>query len=120
MGQTKTMKITQDQVSTKCPSCKRETDKFIYMSGLKIAGDCSECIKRRGFKPMGRPHEFTTEKIREDRKKFKKDLYQPWREGEISKEFLDTYPDKAKEMVKEGIITKKQHDSAKEVWKDVV
>jgi len=111
------MKIVQDQLSTKCPSCKGETDKFMLLSGLRVACDCTKCVQRRAFKPQGRPHEFTTDKIKEDRVKFAKDLLQPYRGEDFSKEFRDAYPERAKEMVKEGVITQKQHDKAKEVWK---
>lgn len=48
---------------------------------------------------------------------YEKDLLQPYRDGEFSKEFRDAHPESAKRMVKDGVITKQQHDNAKEVWK---
>lgn len=68
-------------------------------------------------KPMKHFNIFTPDRILEDRKKHEKDVLQPYRDGEFSKEFRDEYPDVAKDMVKEGVITKQQHDSAKDVWK---
>ena len=64
--------------------------------------------------------EFTTDEIKEGRKQYHKELLQPFREGEVSKEYLDAYP-KAKEgMIKDGVITEKQARKAKNVWgKDV-
>ena len=64
--------------------------------------------------------EFTTDAIKTDRKKYKKELLQPFRQGQISKEYLDAYPKQAKGMIKEGIITKKQAKQSKEVWKGVI
>lgn len=48
---------------------------------------------------------------------YEKDLIQPFREGEFSQEFKEAYPDVSREMMKEGSLTKKQFDGAKEVWK---
>lgn len=61
--------------------------------------------------------EFTTDEIKEGRRKHEKQLLQPFREGEVSKEYLDAYPKAKAGMVKEGIITKDQARNAKDVWK---
>ena len=60
--------------------------------------------------------EVTTEQIREDRKIFKKDLYQPFRGGELSKEYVKAHPDSVKQMVAEGNVTKEEVKGAKRVW----
>lgn len=52
----------------------------------------------------------------EQRKQHRKELTQPWRDGEISREFLDYYPDKKEQMIKEKIITREQANKAKKVW----
>lgn len=54
----------------------------------------------------------------EQRKQHRKNLTQPYRDGAFSAEFKEYFPDKAKQMVKEGVITQKQYDKAKPVWKD--
>ena len=64
-------------------------------------------------------YEFTKESIKEDRKKYFKSALQPYRDGEFSREFKEAYPDISKDMVKEGVITRKQHDRARDVWKDL-
>ena len=61
-------------------------------------------------------HEFTTDEIKEGRRKYRKELLQSHRQGELSKEYVDAYPENAKGMVKEGIVTQKQVDRAKNVW----
>ena len=58
--------------------------------------------------------EFVPERIKEDRRKHFGELVQPYRDGKLSKEYVDTYPNKAKKMAKDGEIKK-----AKDVWKDL-
>ena len=62
--------------------------------------------------------EFTTENIKEERKKYAPDMVQRFREGSLSREFVELYPDQARGMVKEGIITKEQVKKSKYVWKE--
>jgi len=60
------------------------------------------------------------ESIKEGRKKYKKELLQPYRQGELSKEYIDAYPHQVKTMIKEGAVTRKQVEKAKNVWyKDI-
>lgn len=60
----------------------------------------------------------TKSRIQDQRREHRKFLTQPFRDGQVSKEYLDYYPGQKEKMIKEGIITKKQADNAKEVWKD--
>ena len=61
-------------------------------------------------------HEWTTDSIKEQRKSHEKELLQPFRQGNLSKEYIKAYPNKANGMIKEGIVTKKQVKNAKNVW----
>ena len=61
-------------------------------------------------------HEWTTDAIREGRRKYRKELLQSHRGGELSKEYVEAYPEKAKGMVKSGVVTQKQVKKAKNVW----
>jgi len=61
-------------------------------------------------------HEWTTDAIKEGRRKYRKELTQSFRGGELSKEYVDYYPEQAKGMVKSGVVTQKQVDKAKNVW----
>jgi len=76
---------------------------------------CQEC--RDATKPFnwGWP-EFTTDEIRDGRKKYRKELLQPFRSGQVSKEYLDAFPKQRAGMIKEGIITSDQAKRAKPVW----
>jgi len=68
------------------------------------------------FKPVN--VEFTTDRIRDDRKKYANDLVQSHRQGEFSREFAQLYPDRTKKMIKAGAITKAEVANAKDVWKN--
>lgn len=81
---------------------------------------CESCKTRHSkFKKPDKLHEFTSESIKEGRKKYFKSIVTRYRDGELSKEFVEAYPERAKAMVKEGIHTKKEIKNAKEVWGDI-
>lgn len=61
--------------------------------------------------------EWIPDSIKDARKTYKKELLQPYRGGEFSNEYKEAYPEIAKGMVKEGVITEKQYKNAKDVWK---
>jgi len=63
-----------------------------------------------------RTSEVTTESIKEDRKKYADTIVQPFRQGQLAKEFVEAYPDRVKEMVKEKNITQEEVKNAKPVW----
>lgn len=58
----------------------------------------------------------TALKHNDQRAKHQKDLLQPFRSGELSKEFVDEYPDQTKKMIDDKAITKSEANQAKEVW----
>jgi hypothetical protein len=51
------------------------------------------------FKPKGYPN-LTDKRLKPQREEFAKDLIQPFRGGEPSKEFADEYPEQAKKIFK--------------------
>ena len=78
---------------------------------------CGQGAKLQGYKMNVT---MSTAKLnnQQQRKEHRTALLQPWRQGEISKEFLDAYPDQKRSMIKDGVITEKQAQNAKEVWSD--
>lgn len=94
-----------------CPSCpNKATMHPTYGPTL-----CTTCLSKQ--EPWNdNSHEWTTDEIKEGRKEYRDELRQAWRQGEISKEYLDANPDHKQGMIKDGIITKDQADNAKEVW----
>lgn len=64
--------------------------------------------------------EFTTDAIRKAREEFAGDQIQSHRGGELSREYVELYPDRVRGMVKEGALSKKDVEKSKYVWqKDV-
>lgn len=63
--------------------------------------------------------EFTSQKIKTERQKYLKSQIQSHRQGELSKEFVQLYPEKIKEMKKAGVISEKDIKKAKNVWQDL-
>ena len=67
----------------------------------------------RHFTPS--PHEFLPQSMKDDRKKYNKELTQPYLpDGSFNGAFKRHYPDISKDMVKEGAITQRQLEKAKE------
>jgi len=98
----------------KCLICNRrnavKVDPFGYLPCLPCRRKMQKIVKPRTTT------EVTTESIKEDRKKYATDLTQPFRGGQLSKEYVEAHPDRVKEMVKEGHVTQKEIVSAKNIW----
>jgi hypothetical protein len=78
---------------------------------------CDKCREKQ--RNIGKPKdaiEVTTDAIKDDRKKFNKDIIQSFRDKQLSKEYVKAYPSKVKEMLKEKHITEQEVKEAKEVW----
>lgn len=74
---------------------------------------CQRCTNR----PHASPHqqlEFTSESIRTQRKEFAKDILQPHRKGELSREYIEQYG--TKRLIG---YTKNEIENAKYVWGDL-
>jgi len=67
------------------------------------------------YKP--KTYEFVPQRIKDERVKYRKEILQPYRSGQLSKEFCEEYPQQVKKMVKAGAVTKKEVAKAKNVWK---
>jgi len=61
--------------------------------------------------------EFVPGSVKEDRKKYSADMVQSHRGGELSREFVELYPNRIEGMIKEGHITPQQVRESKNVWK---
>lgn len=70
------------------------------------------------FNSAARSHECVPESIKEGRQKYRKELLQPYRSGELSKEYVEAYPNQVAGMVKEGVVSEYQVRNAKNVWYD--
>lgn len=90
----------------KCPNCNEPTTNVHPTFGVL---SCDKCNESQNV--LGKYIEFTTEQIKSDRKEFASDLIQPFREGELSKEYIEKYGTSKIKVSKEEI------KKAKTVWK---
>lgn len=89
-----------------CLSCnKNEAIKHPQLGILP----CSECRDRQR-KPKQLPVEFTSDEIKEDRKAHAEDIIQPFRGGELSKEYVDKWGAGSLQVTEEEV------QNAKNVW----
>lgn len=94
-----------------CPVCHKEPANTHATWGVIPGSDCQR--RRAANKLPDHPIEFTSKSIKEGRKEYAKSALQPWRSGELSKEYLQAYGTK-------GINpTAKEIKRAKNVWTDV-
>src|ERR1700722_6864590 len=73
---------------------------------------CFYCRNKNTLKPSPK-QELTTDAIENDRKEFKKDIMQPFRNGQLSKEYVESVGTK---YIK---VTDEEVKNAKNVWSDL-
>lgn len=91
-----------------CSICKQDKKDTSWLySALRNGWICSS-----HFMESSKP-EFVPERIRDDRREYFHTVVQPFRGGELSREYIENYGTK-------GInVTEKQMKKAKYVWKDL-
>jgi len=87
--------------------------------GTSYCVKCEEALRKSPVEKKTPYPEFVPEYIKKDREKNMKSQIQSHRQGEMSKEFIENYPDKVKGMLKEGAVTEKEVRKARYVWKDL-
>lgn len=92
----------------RCPTCKNE-GVIDPQYGLIACLSCRE----QTTKLSERTYEFVPEHIKEERKEFKDQTIQPFRNGSVSREYLELYGDKHIKASDEEI------KNAKYVWNDL-
>lgn len=70
-----------------CPNCSQNPAQKDPRLGIL---PCTSCQSKTttGLKPQ---HEITTDAIKDSRKAYKDDIVQPYREGVLSKEYIDQH-----------------------------
>lgn len=101
----------------KCENCgsRKYTSFLKSYDGEGSYSMCDICNPKLRIKSS----ECTTSEIKEQRKEYFNSALQPFRSGELSREFVETYPTKVKKMVKSGYITPEEVNKSKYVWKDL-
>lgn len=90
------------------------------------AQTCDECrpkmtreqeMRENGVEKKESPYpEFVPEYIKDERKKYAKDIVQSHRQGELSQEFVENYGDKLLDQVKDGVLSSDEIRRSKNVW----
>ncbi len=93
-----------------CPVCSSNEAQKHPTLGVLPCLDCK--VRRDTQKSPDHPVEFTSSEIKASRREFAKDIIQPRKGDEPSKEFIEAYPKRAKAMFTEREIKK-----AVNVWK---
>ena len=97
-------------MTKKCLNCKKGDMVYDKMFGWLPCIACRE-KQQRYFKPNSQI-EFTSSEVKEARKKHRDDIIQPFRKGELSKEYLNKYGTKGIKVSKEEV------KKAKNVWNE--
>jgi len=84
-----------------CPVCNTYESRTDRTIGIL---PCIKCTERRAMeKSSSSVVEFTSLSIKEDRKKYEKDILQPFRAGELSKEYVECYGSRGIGLSKEEL-----------------
>jgi len=95
-----------------CPNCNERSAKTHKTYGVLPCEVCTTA--RRNVLQPAASVEFTTEEIKKSRKEYKHDIIAPFRQGEVSKEYLDEQ--KRTNRPHNLNISKEQEENAKNVW----
>ena len=72
-----------------CPRCNNHDAQIHPQFGVCVCEYCE--LEESTFDKPSKYPEFTRDSIREGRREYKKDILQPFREGALSKEYLEEY-----------------------------
>lgn len=101
---------------TYCMLCKKKHTSLDWRHKQWIKGQPDGWACSKWFTPSP-AKELVDSQTQEDRKKYRNAMVQPFRQGELSKEFTELYPKQTAGMLKSGSITSEQIKKAKPVWK---
>jgi len=102
------LRKNKNEMEIICPVCKkRPAFKSDYWGYLP----CPSCRqKQSGYSQPHETVEVTTQEIKDSRVKYKNEIIQPYREGQLSKEYIKQYGTKGVKATKQEI------KNAKNVW----
>lgn len=106
--------ITDSQKSApKCPVCRQENAILHPAYGILPGEKCNERRRKENRLP-DIPIEMVGESIKRERKEYAKSIVQPYRRGELSREYLEAYGTKGIKATPEEV------KKAKYVWSDII
>lgn len=97
-----------------CFGClKNEAEYWTHRPGKCL--DCEQKDRMRDISFAKYP-EFVPNSIREEREKFAPDMVQSHRQGELSREYVEIYPEKVASMMKDGVLSRDEVKNSRYVW----
>jgi len=102
-----------------CPRCIGHKAEIHTKYGIMICRSCQVERDSKQLGTLGGFPEFVPQYIKDDRIKNLKSQIQSHRGGELSKEFVEHYPDKIKGMVESGVVTQREVEKARNLWTDL-
>lgn len=102
-----------------CPKCMAHKALLHPTYGVLPCTECKKKSREEGLGKLGGYPEFTTESIKTGRKEFVTDQFQSHRGGHLSREFVEAYPERTRNMIKDGALSRQEVKKSKYVWKDL-
>ena len=98
----------------KCLNCNKNKAQQVQIVGWTY---CKSCIKKqRALPKLGETIELTTSEMKEERKVYQQEILQPFRAGQLSREYAKQNPESIKKMIREGNTTVAEVKNSKNVW----
>lgn len=98
----------------RCLNCQKRKAEFQPIVGYTY---CKVCLNRQRKLPkLDETIELAPESMKEDRKKYQAEIVQPFRSGQLSKEYVKQNPGSIKKMIAEGNTTREEVKNAKNIW----
>jgi len=91
-----------------CVGCQEEHDSWAWKYSPEYAG----WVCTKFFKPSG-AKEWIPESVKDERKEYFNSIVQPFRDGEVSKEYIEAH---GAESIN---VTPEEAEKAENVWQDV-
>ena len=96
----------------KCANCNKQKAEVDPAYGYTWCLPCQKKVKRSA----GFFVEFTTDNIKDERVAWKRDVLQPFRDGVLSKEYLETYGTSGIEVTKQQVKEAKSTNQNEKGW----
>lgn len=99
-----------------CQGCHRKHDDFNWKGWYEKDKRQVVYICSQFFKPSS--IEVIPQRIKDERERYGADQIQSHRQGEFSREYAETYPDRTREMIEAGVVTRQEVKKSKYVWRN--
>lgn len=98
--------------------CGEEHESWAWRDQTWEKGKGWACPKWYTVKPLASLTDFASDDVKEGRIKHAKDMIQRWSpDNQLSKEFVETYPEQVKGMIEKGVVSKEQVRKSKYTYK---